>query len=67
MTIFPFMMAFMTINLPSGLGLYWNVTNLIQIGQQIVLNKYFSSDHKQDNVIDSGDIKKSSKPKKRGV
>ncbi len=67
MTIFPFMMAFMTVNLPSGLGLYWNVTNLIQIGQQIVLNKYFSSDHKQNNVIDSGDIKKSSKPKKRGV
>jgi YidC/Oxa1 family membrane protein insertase len=39
MLIFPFMMAFMTINLPSGLGLYWNISNLIQIGQQLVLNK----------------------------
>lgn len=68
MMIFPFMMAFMTINLPSGLGLYWNVTNLIQIGQQVVLNKYFSVDHNKENdIIDSSDIKKSSKPKKKGV
>lgn len=68
MMIFPFMMAFMTINLPSGLGLYWNVTNLIQIGQQIVLNKYFSVDHNKENdIIDSSEIKKSSKPKKKGV
>lgn len=69
MMIFPFMMAFMTINLPAGLGLYWNISNLIQIGQQLLLNKYFGITKKDDNIIEAKvmDTKKSSKPKKRGV
>lgn len=72
MMIFPFMMAFMTINLPAGLGLYWNVSNLIQIGQQLILNKYFSVDNNKkdgENIIDSKkiDVKKNSNSKKRGV
>ncbi len=60
MMIFPFMMAFMTINFPAGLGLYWNVSNLIQIGQQFILNKYFSGNKTTGNDKDS-------KLKKRGV
>lgn len=69
MMIFPFMMAFMTINLPAGLGLYWNISNLIQIGQQLLLNKYFGVTKKEDDIIDAKvvDTKKGSKPKKRGV
>jgi YidC/Oxa1 family membrane protein insertase len=38
-TIFPFMTAWFAITLPAGLGLYWTVSNLFQIGQMFVLNK----------------------------
>ena len=41
MMIFPVMMAVMTINLPSGLGLYWNVGNILSMIQQVVINKVF--------------------------
>lgn len=64
--IFPFMMAFTSISIPSGLGLYWNVTNIIQIGQQWTLNKFFSTDKFKDdeNIIEAKEVKK---PKKKGV
>lgn len=71
MMIFPFMMAFMTINLPSGMGLYWNVTNLIQIIQQWALNKFFTPKEivKEEAVIEAKEVnsKKGSNSKKRGV
>lgn len=38
-TIFPFMTAWFAITLPAGLGLYWTISNLFQIGQMFVLNK----------------------------
>lgn len=41
MMIFPIMMALMSINLPSGLGLYWNVSNVLAMLQQIIINKMF--------------------------
>lgn len=63
--IFPFMMAFMTINLPAGLGLYWNISNLIQIGQQIVLNKVFKSE--REDIYTAKVDKKDSNPKNKGV
>ncbi len=37
--IFPFMTAWFAITLPAGLGLYWTISNLFQIGQMFVLNK----------------------------
>lgn len=36
--IFPFMTAWFAITLPAGLGLYWIISNLFQIGQMFVLN-----------------------------
>lgn len=70
MMIFPFMMAFMTINIPAGLGLYWNVTNLVQIGQQIALNKFFSPKEmiREEAIIEGKEVekKKGFKPKKGG-
>lgn len=37
----PFIMGFMTINVPAGLGIYWTVSNIIQMVQQSVTNRYF--------------------------
>lgn len=36
----PFVTGFFTISMPAGLGLYWLVGTLFQLGQQIVINKY---------------------------
>ena len=37
----PIMTGIFTFTLPSGLGLYWIVSNLMQILQQYLLNQYF--------------------------
>ncbi len=39
----PIMTGFFTISLPSGMGIYWIVSNVLQMVQQNVLNKYFDS------------------------
>ena len=41
--VMPIMMGVMTVTLPAGLGLYWTVSNLFQVGQQVVLQKYFKN------------------------
>ncbi len=46
--IFPFMTAFFAFTLPAGLGLYWIVSNVVQLIQQIILTKYFKA-----NIEDS--------------
>ena len=38
--IMPFMTAFFTFNVPAGLGLYWITSNIMQILQQLYLNKF---------------------------
>lgn len=38
---FPFMTLFLSFSLPSGLGFYWILSNIIQIIQQIVMTKFF--------------------------
>lgn len=39
--VMPIMMAWITISLPAGVGLYWIVGNLFMMVQQQLLNKYF--------------------------
>ncbi|MCQ4935388.1 MULTISPECIES: YidC/Oxa1 family membrane protein insertase [Anaerotignum] len=39
--VMPFMMGFFCISMPAGLGLYWTISNLIGIIQQVVLQKYY--------------------------
>lgn len=39
----PIMTGFFTISLPSGMGIYWIVSNVIQMVQQIVLNNYLEA------------------------
>lgn len=42
--VFPFMTAWFAISLPAGLGLYWTISNLFQIGQTLLLNKMLKVD-----------------------
>lgn len=42
LSVFPIMTALITFSLPAGIGLYWIISNIFQIGQQIFLNKYFA-------------------------
>lgn len=50
----PIMMGVMTITMPAGLGLYWTVSNLFQILQQLVLTKYFKT--KDAHEVEGGSI-----------
>lgn len=38
--IFPFMTAWFSISLPAGLGLYWTVSNLFQLTQTVLTNRF---------------------------
>lgn len=45
----PVMTGFFTITLPAGLGIYWIISSLVQIIQQLVINYYF--DKKGEDVV----------------
>lgn len=45
----PLMTAFFTLTLPAGLGIYWIISSVVQIIQQIALNYYF--DKKGGDVV----------------
>ena len=57
------MTAFFTITLPAGLGLYWIISSVVQIVQQLALNFYF--DKKGDDVVVTVPEKKQIHGKKR--
>jgi len=61
MYIMPVVMVFLFMNFSSGLNLYWFVSNLLQIGQQHLINKKIYSEKKREEAQ-----KKSLKKKKRG-
>lgn len=44
MVMMPFMTLFITFSLPAGLGLYWIVSNILQMIQQYFLNKHISGE-----------------------
>ncbi len=45
-----FMTGFFTLTLPAGLGLYWIVSSIMQIIQQVGLNAYFKN-KKEDEIV----------------
>lgn len=48
----PIMMGGMCITMPGGIGIYWTISNLIQVGQTVLLNKYFrSKDAKESKEV----------------
>jgi YidC/Oxa1 family membrane protein insertase len=49
MLMMPLMTAFFTVTLPAGLGIYWIISSLVQVGQQLLLNYYL--DKKGDEIV----------------
>ncbi|MEI3162050.1 MAG: YidC/Oxa1 family membrane protein insertase [Lachnospirales bacterium] len=47
----PLMMAWITISLPGGIGVYWIVSNLFQLCQQFFLNKHFEKTGAADVIV----------------
>ena len=45
----PIMTGFFTFTLPSGIGIYWIISSVMQMAQQFILNKYF--DRKEDDFV----------------
>ncbi len=62
MYIMPVVMVFLFMNFSSGLNLYWFISNLLQIGQQHIINKKIFSEKKREEAE-----LKTLKRKKRGA
>ncbi len=62
MYIMPVVMVFLFMNFSSGLNLYWFISNLLQIGQQHIINKKIFSEKKREESE-----RKMLKRKKRGA
>lgn len=45
----PLMTGFFTFTLPSGIGIYWIISSVMQMVQQFIINKYF--DRKEDDFV----------------
>jgi membrane protein insertase Oxa1/YidC/SpoIIIJ len=39
MVVMPIFMAFITVSMPAGVGVYWITSSVFQVAQQIVMNK----------------------------
>lgn len=48
MYILPFVMVIMFASFPSGLNLYWCVSNVLQIGQQYIINEKIHKEKKEE-------------------
>lgn len=46
--VMPIMMGAFAINMPAGLGLYWIITNVIQLVQTLLLRKHFEKKEKAE-------------------
>ncbi len=47
----PIMFFFMFYNVPSGLLLYWISSNILQIGQQLLINRYMNKKRKEMETV----------------
>ena len=59
----PVMTAFFTVTLPAGLGLYWIISSVVQILQQLILNTFL--DKKGEEIVVTVPEKKQQHRKKR--
>jgi len=51
MYLMPVFFTFIVLNLPSGLTLYWFVSNLLQMGQQHIINQKVHKAHKVEQQV----------------
>lgn len=56
----PLMTGFFTFTLPSGMGIYWIISSVVQVAQQLLLNYYF------DKKGEDFDVKLPEKNRKKG-
>ena len=67
MTYFmPLMSAFLAISLPSGLGVYWIATAVIQTIQTIFINRYYDKIG-TDKIVKKNVEKRNKKRAKKGL
>ena len=59
----PLMTGFFTFTLPSGIGIYWIISSVMQIVQQYTINKFF--DRKEDDFVVKVPDKNRKRSKKR--
>lgn len=52
--VMPLMMGFMTIGMPAALGLYWTISNIFGILQQVILQKYFKKKFQREAAEQNG-------------
>jgi YidC/Oxa1 family membrane protein insertase len=64
--IMPFVSGFMCLSLPAGLGLYWIAGSIIQIIQQIFMNRYFEKIDVNE-IVEKNVAKENKKREKRGL
>lgn len=64
--MFPIMSAFFCYSLAAGLGLYWVIGAVFQIGQQFFINKYFEKVDVQD-IIKANVEKRAKKLERAGI
>ncbi len=62
--LMPIMTGFFTFTLPSGLGIYWIISSLVQVIQQVALNRYFDK-KEADFVVNIPETLNRKKGKKR--
>lgn len=51
MYLMPVVITFFVLNLPSGLTLYWFASNILQIGQQYIINKKIFQEKKDEDKM----------------
>ncbi len=59
----PLMTGFFTFSLPSGIGIYWIISSVMQVVQQYIINKIF--DRKEDDFVVKVPDKNRKRSKKR--
>ena len=64
MNIMPFMTVWFAFMLPAGVGLYWIASNIFQMGQQFVLNKYYVPKIKERMAIENDELDSARKGRK---
>ncbi len=47
--VMPFITTFFAFSVPAGLGIYWIISNAVQVGQQLYMNKYVINKKEADN------------------
>ena len=65
-TIMPLFSAWFAFTLPAAVGLYWIVSNVIQVIQHVLVTKYFESGISDEEIEgEINNVKKSRKNRKK--